>query len=66
MQLAIKKLDTLARTDTDAKIAIIEQSIANGWIGLFPLKNESQGGMQTSGRYDDLAEWASEHKEGEV
>ena len=66
MQLAIKKLDSLAGTDTDAKIAIIEQSIANGWIGLFPLKNESQRGMQTSGRYDDLAEWASEHKEGEV
>lgn len=66
MQLAVKKLDSLAGTDTDAKIAIIEQSIANGWIGLFPLKNESKGGMQTSGRYDDLAEWANEHKEGEV
>lgn len=66
MQLAVKKLDSLAGNDVEAKVAIIDQSIANGWIGLFPLKNESQGGMQTSGRYDDLAEWASEHKEGEV
>lgn len=66
MQLAVKKLDTLAGTDVDSKIAIIEQSIANGWIGLFPLKNDSHAGKQTAGRYDDLAEWASEHEEGEV
>lgn len=66
MQLAVKKLDTLAGDDVEAKVAIIDQSIANGWIGLFPLKNDSQTGKQAVGRYDDLAEWASEHEEGDV
>lgn len=60
MQLAVKKLETLAGNDADKKIAIIEQSIVNGWVGLFPLKEE-QASKQDAGRYDDLIEWVNEH-----
>ena len=60
MQLAVKKLEALAGNDADKKIAIIEQSIVNGWVGLFPLKEE-QAGKQGAGRYDDLIEWVNEH-----
>ena len=60
MQLAVKKLENLAGDDADKKIAIIEQSIVNGWVGLFPLK-EGQAGKQNAGRYDDLIEWVNEH-----
>lgn len=60
MQLAVKKLETLAPDDPDRKIAIIEQSIVNGWIGLFPLKNERQT-AENEDRYDDLKEWVKEH-----
>lgn len=37
--LLVKKLDALAGDDA-TKIAILEQSIANGWKGIFPLKTE--------------------------
>lgn len=60
MQLAVKKLETLAPDDPERKIAIIEQSIVNGWIGLFPLKNEQQA-TENEDRYDDLKEWVKEH-----
>lgn len=59
MQLAVKKLETLAPDDPDRKIAIIEQSIVNGWIGLFPLKKEQT--TENEDRYDDLKEWVKEH-----
>ena len=38
MELLIKKLDQLTKTD-DEKILILEQSIENGWQGIFELKN---------------------------
>lgn len=65
MQLAVKKLDTIAPDDPDRKIAIIEQSIVNGWIGLFPLKNEQQT-AENEDRYDDLKEWVKEHENAGV
>ena len=38
-QAALKALSEVANCDTKA-IAVIHQSIANGWRGLFPLKSE--------------------------
>lgn len=39
MELLFQKLDSLAE-DTETKIAILNQSILNGWQGVFPLKGE--------------------------
>lgn len=39
MELAKKKLHTLSNSDTKIALLIIEQSIENGWQGLFSLKN---------------------------
>lgn len=41
IQLAISRLDKMTNSD-DEKIAIIEQSIMNGWNGLFPLKTDNK------------------------
>lgn len=41
VELAIGKLQKMT-TDADEQIAIINQSILNGWQGLFPLKEDSQ------------------------
>lgn len=40
--MAIKKLDELSNGDNDVAIRILEESIMNGWKGLFPLKDESR------------------------
>ena len=40
--LAIKKLYSLGKSEAD-RIAILEQSIVQGWIGLFALKTGDQG-----------------------
>ena len=40
IDLAIKKLNDLSNGDNDLSIRIIEQSILNGWQGLFPLKED--------------------------
>lgn len=39
LELLFQKLDSLAG-DTETKIAILNQSILNGWQGVFPLKDE--------------------------
>lgn len=41
IQLAVKKLQKMS-SDIDEQIAIIEQSILNGWQGLFPLKADKE------------------------
>lgn len=65
MQLALKKLNSLAGDDTEQKIAIIEQSIVNGWQGLFPLKQEHKAN-NSQGFYDDMREWVIEHESAGV
>ena len=40
LDLALKKLEEMAPGNTAEKIKIINQSILNGWKGLFPLKDE--------------------------
>ena len=43
VQLALGKLKKMSG-DTEEQIAILEQSILNGWQGLFPLKKDGMGG----------------------
>ncbi len=42
LKLILDKLDTLATSNDDAKIEILNQSIMNSWQGVFPLKSDSK------------------------
>lgn len=55
LELNIKKLDKLA-TDNDEKIDIINQSIENGWVGLFPLRKDKTS--QVDDRYKSIMDWS--------
>lgn len=46
-QAALKQLGDLAQGNEDVALKIIEQSIANGWQGLFELKNQNTNGNKT-------------------
>ncbi|MFA6973967.1 MAG: hypothetical protein WC238_04510 [Parcubacteria group bacterium] len=48
-QAALKHLGELADQDELTALQIIEQSIANGWKGFFPLKDNKHGQGQTTG-----------------
>lgn len=60
-QLAINKLKELAgipfseSMDNDLAVKILEQSIMNGWKGLFPLKDEKR--KEASGHSDRVGMW---------
>lgn len=55
---AMSKLDSLAGTDDDLAIKIIEQSVDHCWQTFYPLKeNEPQGKVQTAQDYMDM--WAN-------
>ena len=58
LELMLKKLDKMAQ-DNDTKIAILEQSIENGWIGIFPLKQN-----KTKDSLDDFYAMAARWAEG--
>ncbi len=45
IELAIKKLETLAPGNYQIQIAILNQSIERCWQGLFPLKEDSDSGI---------------------
>ncbi len=47
VQLAMKKLETLAAGDNDKAIKILEQSVERSWAGLFELKES--GGKKSGG-----------------
>lgn len=49
LNLALKKLDTLTQSPSE-KIAIIEQTICNGWSGLFPIDRNKQQTHPTAPR----------------
>ena len=56
LSLLIKKLDGMGSTDEE-KVAIVNQSVMNGWKGFFPLKQEvRQGGAHISHSKDALDE----------
>lgn len=42
-QAALHKLQTISNDEERTAIAIIQQSIANGWQGLFPIKTSNSG-----------------------
>lgn len=60
-QLAINKLKELAgipfseSMDNDLAVKILEQSVMNGWKGLFPLKDEKR--KEASGQSDRVSMW---------
>lgn len=58
LDLALKKLEELAPGDTPTKVAIINQSIMNGWKGLFALKGRAPNdhhGITRDNDLDDIA-----------
>lgn len=58
--LLIERLGSLSR-DPDEQIAILNQSIINGWQGVFPLKEDNRGKRcgKSNRDYDEmLREWA--------
>ena len=61
IKLLYAKLDTLS-TDDETKIAIINQSIFNGWQGVFPLKEQDKFKKQETGNpfLDKLKEMQNE------
>ena len=63
IDLIIKSLDKMT-SDNDEKIEIINQSIVNGWKGVFPLKKQGQQQNRRSAGnfYDEMKEWANEHE----
>lgn len=65
VDLMIGKLDKMT-TDNNEKIAILEQSIMNGWKGVFPLdKNKQSRGQNTIDEYQRLMQkYADEEADG--
>lgn len=59
LDLALKKLEELAPGDTPTKVAIINQSIMNGWKGLFALKGRAPNDHHGITREDDLDDIAT-------
>ena len=62
IKLMLNKLDELASNDND-KIKILNQSIMNGWKGLFPLNNKEAingTGKQSNSKVDDEVEYETE------
>lgn len=53
LELALKNLNKLS-SDEGTQIAILEQSIANSWQGLFPLRSESSSAPADDFDYEDL------------
>ena len=51
-QSALKGLQRKAGNDEGKAIAIIEQSMENGWRGLFEIKTNTHGQTQTNGLTD--------------
>lgn len=57
VELLLNKLETLAPGDPDTQVAIINQSIMNGWKGVFALK-ESRENLDTD--YNEMLKgWAN-------
>jgi hypothetical protein len=55
IELAMNKLDEMSNHDNDVAIQILEQSVLNGWQGLFPLKENGQ--KQGKSVEDYVDEW---------
>lgn len=55
IDLMLKKLRGMA-SDNDERIAILEQSVLNGWTGLYPLKAEKARG-EPEDRFKVISDW---------
>jgi len=53
VDLLIAKLKTLAGDNEEIKIAILEQSIMNGWKGVFALKETTASGFVYNNNYEE-------------
>lgn len=51
LQLALKKLEVLSGGDKEKKVAIVQQSIENGWQGLYEYKGGVAGGTSNRNTY---------------
>ena len=56
VKLMISKLNKMT-TDVNEQIEIINQSILNGWQGIFPLKEEKKPSKQKTGRKEPVPDW---------
>ena len=52
LELLIRKLDRLANDD-NTKIEILNESIMNGWNGVFPLKDNSTPNNKNKGGFNN-------------
>lgn len=51
IELSLKKLDKLADSDEE-KLLIVQNSIMNGWVGFFPLKQDEKKQLRDKSSYD--------------
>ena len=63
IKLLMSRLDELS-SDNDVKIQILNQSIMNGWTGLFPLKSDSKNPVKDklNESYDLINQWVHERE----
>jgi hypothetical protein len=63
IKLIMSKLDELS-SDNDVKIQILNQSIMNGWTGLFPLKSDNKNPVtdKLNDSYDLINQWVHERE----
>ncbi len=64
IKLLMSKLDELSN-DNDIKIQILNQSIMNGWTGVFPLKDSNKSSNKVADQLDDFYAMAQRWAEGE-
>lgn len=65
LELTLKNLDKLTGNDRE-KVDILNQSIANGWQGVFALKDDAAGRKQSDSKFEKsisvMAEWLNEQE----
>lgn len=58
IELAMKRLDEMSNHNNDVAIQILEQSVVNGWQGLFELKGNGQNGQKQGKSVEEYVdEW---------
>lgn len=65
LHLALQELDKLAATDDALKVAIVNQSVLNGWQGLFPLKDNARASPESPPVRKSWAELEEERNRAE-
>ena len=65
LHLALLELDKLAASDDALKVAIVNQSVLNGWQGLFPLKDNARASPESAPVRKSWAEMEEERTRAE-